>query len=53
MNIYERYGIKQEQLERVTEKMEMTLGLLDAIKKGDIDLNKLTVTTNGWEYKKD
>ena len=45
--------MKQEKLEQVTENMIMTLDLLNAIKAGEVDLEKLHVDGNGWTYEKD
>lgn len=51
MDIYERYGRKTEQLEQVIEGHFRTLGLLKALKNGELTLNDIEVTDSGWEVK--
>jgi len=51
MDIYERYGRKQEELEKRTEAYNMTIELLKALKKGEATLDKVEITEKGWSYK--
>ena len=48
MDIYERYGRKTEQLEQEIESHLNTIGVLRAVKSGELPLDRLTVTPNGW-----
>ena len=48
MDIYERYGRKTEQLEQAIEAHLRTLGLLRAIKNGEVDINRVVIEESGW-----
>jgi len=50
MDIYERYGRKQEELENIKDTFKMTLELLVALKDGEAVLEKLVVSEKGWSY---
>jgi len=52
MDIYERYGRKQEQLEKIQESFQMTIELLKALKSGEADINRVEITDKGWSYGK-
>lgn len=50
MNLYERLGHKQEQLEEVTEAYAKTIGLLQRLKKGELSLEQVVVDPTGtWQ----
>lgn len=48
MNIYERYGRKQEQLELMHESYTKTLELLARLQDGEIRLEEVVVSPEGW-----
>lgn len=50
MDIYERYGRKQEQVEKLMESMTMTMELLHALKTGEADIARVELTDNSWTY---
>lgn len=50
MELYERYGRKQEELEKITESWRQTLDLLSALKDGQAKVEYVTVTERGWSY---
>lgn len=53
MDIYERYGRKQEKLEGMEESFRMTLDLLKALQSGEADISKVEITEKGWSYQGD
>ncbi len=53
MDIYERYGRKQEELEKLGEAFKMTMELLAALKGGEAKIDKIEITEKGWAYKSD
>lgn len=51
MDIYERFGRKQEKLEQIAEAYDMTLDLLRALKSNEASLERVEVGDKGWTYK--
>lgn len=48
-NLHELLGIAVETVDKTTENFNRTLGLLAAIKSGEISLDRVTVTESGWD----
>lgn len=53
MNIYERYGRKQEVFEDLLEAYKSTLDLLQSLVKGEVTVDRIILSPEGWELKEE
>lgn len=51
MNLYERYGRKQEMFEELLEAYQSTLNLLQDLLNGERTLDEIILSPEGWELK--
>lgn len=51
MNIYERYGKKQEMFEDLLEAYQSTLELLQNLIMGTVTVDQITLSPDGWQLK--
>ncbi len=48
-NTHELLGIAVQEIDRVSGNFDQAIRLLKAIKSGEVDINRLTITDKGWE----